>query len=145
MALFDLSTDDGHYLATGAIGVEIITKTILTTMIDSSDEQIILHKFSNGLRLDTLHVESIDAIDAHVTETLVYDLGVGDADGVVDDVLISAAVVGQDAGEVDDLDPPPTVQRFLDVGGRFLIMDVTTLAATPTEGDLRFAITAARA
>ena len=119
---------------------------IPTTALDSADEQILMYKFPDdgdcwlfrgGNSLDT--DDGVPAIgsdfsialtDLDDATSLVWNMGIGDVDGVVDTLLITGSTVGQAAG-VDYLD---AIAEPLDVTGKYLIFDVTTGAGTPAAG-----------
>jgi hypothetical protein len=115
---------------------EAVTATITTAMIDSGDEQVHAYLFPPNAYLYDVSVKPTD-VDTHTTPTLVFDLGLADADGVLDTTLISGSTAGQ-AGVRDDLDA--TVKRFTACGGKYLTIDVTTTAATPAAGTIEIAI-----
>ena len=120
---------------------------IPTTAIDSTDEQVLLYKFPDdgdvwlfrgGNSLDTDDTLAVLGADFSIGVTdvaasaLVWDLGIGDVDGVIDTSLISGSVVGVTAGQ----DYITTIAEPLDVSGKYLIFDVTTAAVTPAAGTI---------
>lgn len=117
-----------------------------TEALDSTDEQILLYKFPDdgdcwlfrgGSNTTTAPVKGADFF-AHVTTldattTVVWDLGIGDVDGVIDTALFTGATIGQGATGTDWI----TVADVpLDVSGKYLIMDVTTAAGTAAAGTI---------
>lgn len=98
---------------------------------DSNDEQILLYKFPDDgdvflVRGDVGDLKvAIDTIDAGTSA--VWDLGVGDSDGVLDTTLIANATAGQSTAGTDALD---AAGFPLDVSGKYLILDVTTAPKT---------------
>lgn len=137
MAVFSSSITDGRAaerLPTGLTPLHVTT-TVPAEALDSADEQVLLYPFPEALSGGEVWLEqlllNVDALDGGVA--LVYDVGIGDADGVVDDVLVSGSTTGQAGGVdivVDFADVP------VEVSGRFLILDVTAAAGTPAEGDV---------
>lgn len=118
-----------------------------TTAIDSADEQILLYKFPDDGDCwffrggSTTTTTPIIGADFAITLTdldnggtdLVWDLGFGDVDGVIDSgSLISGSIIGQAAG-TDHLD---AANQPLDVSGLYMIFDVTTAAGTPAAGTI---------
>jgi len=114
--------------------------------VDSSDEQVLLYKFPDdgdcwlfqgGNSLDT--DAAVPALGSDFMVTLsafgantVFTLGIGDVDGVVDTALIAGSTVAA-AGGNDFLD---AIAVPLDVTGKYLIFDVTTLSAAPADGTI---------
>jgi hypothetical protein len=110
---------------------------IPTTALDSNDEQVLLYKFPDDgdcflVRGDVRDLRvNIDTIDSGTSA--VWDLGVGDSDGVIDTPLIANATAGQSTAGTDSLD---AAGDLLDVSGKYLIFDVTTAASTAVSGDI---------
>ena len=117
---------------------------IPTTALDSTDEQVLLYKFPEdgdvwlfrgGSNTTTAPVKGADfyvkleALD--VGTSLVWDLGIGDVDGVIDTSLIANATAGQSTAGTDWI---TAADVPLDVTGKYLILDVTTAAATAAAG-----------
>jgi len=122
-----------------------IQVNIPTTALDSGDEQILLYKFPDdgdvwlfrgGSNTTTAPVKGADFYakisDVDGATGLVWDLGLGDSDGVIDTALFTGATVGRAAGT----DYITTADNPLDVSGKYLIMDVTTAATTAAAGTI---------
>lgn len=104
---------------------------VLTTDIDNADDAVVLYFF--GEEEAWLSRLGVEVADLDGGAGLVYNVGIGDSDGVVDTVLISGSTSGQAGGsDAATLDVP------VDVTGKFLIFDTTTAAITPAAGDLTF-------
>ena len=67
------------------------------------------------------------------TPGLTFSLGIGDADGVIDDIIIADSDAAQAGGE-DRADA--AVPLVIDVGGRYLIFEITTVAGTAADGTM---------
>lgn len=137
MAVFrsNISDEAQERLPTGFTPFHV-TVTVPTEALDSGDEQVLLYPFPESLEGGEVWLErlisNVDDLDSSATPALVYDVGVGDSDGVVDTSFVTGSTTGQAGGAeviVDDGDVPT------DVSGKFLILDVTTAAATAAEGD----------
>lgn len=137
MAVFrsNISDEAQERLPTGFTPFHV-TVTVPTEALDSADEQVLLYPFPESLAGGEVWLErlilNVDDLDSGVA-ALVFDVGVGDSDGVLDTTLVTGSTAGQAGGVevvVDDGDVPT------DVSGKFLILDVTTAAATAVEGDV---------
>ena len=122
---------------------------IPTAALDSADEQVLLYKFPDegdvwmfrdGNTLDTDDTVCVGAADFQVSVTTldsstssVWDIGIGDVDGVIDTALISNSTIGQTTAGTDLLDAPGLP---VDVSGKYLIFDVTTAAKTAVAGSV---------
>lgn len=136
MAVFEsnLSRDPQEWQPKGDTPFHF-TVTVPTEALDSADEQVLLYQFATNpfgnecwLENCILSVEDLDG-----GAGLVFDVGLGDEDGVIDTVLVTGSTAGQAGGTevvIDYADLP------VDVSGLFLILDVTTAAVTPTAGDV---------
>lgn len=136
MAVFEsnLSRDPQEWQPKGDTPFHF-TVTVPTEALDSSDEQVLLYQFATNPFGNESWLENciltVDDLDGGVT--LVFDVGIGDEDGVVDTVLVSGSTAGQAGGTVVVID---YADFPVDVSGKFLILDVTTAAATPAAGDV---------
>lgn len=137
MAVFrsNISDEAQERLPTGFTPFHV-TVTVPTEALDSADEQVLLYPFPESLAGGEVWLErlilNVDDLDSGVA-ALVFDVGVGDSDGVLDTTLVTGSTAGQAGGVevvVDDGDVPT------DVSGKFLILDVTAAAATAAEGDV---------
>lgn len=146
MAIFTsrLSDEEQAQSNSGVI-VDHVTVTVPTTALDSADEQVLVYQFANsplgGEVWLTQCVLVSDDLDTNATPTLVFDVGIGDSDGVLDTTLLSGSTAGQAGGTVVPLDP--SAEAPVDVSGKFLIVDVTTAAATAAAGDIEVFVTLA--
>lgn len=110
-----------------------VTISVPTDALDSADEQVLLYQFPTNpfenetwLRDCILGVDDLDG-----GAGLVFDVGLGDEDGVIDTPLVTGSTAGQAGGTVVVLD---YADLPVDVSGLYLILDVTTASATPTAG-----------
>ena len=139
MAVFTSNNSSvaGPWQPKGLVPFRSVT-TVPTTALDSGDEQVLLHQFPSNIYGNEswlVHcVVNFDDLDTNATETLVIDIGIGDVDGVIDTALLVGSVAAQDA--LVDVVLDPSADMPVDVAGRYLIMDVTTTAATPAAGDV---------
>jgi hypothetical protein len=128
-----------------------IRVNVPTTALDSGDEQILLYKFpddgdcwlfrggspAGGTSNATTVVPGagadffvkVSTIDSGTSS--VWDIGIGDSDGVIDTALIANSTIGQSTSGTDYLD---AFAAPLDVSGKYLIFDVTTSATTAVAG-----------
>lgn len=136
MAVFEsrLSRDPQEWQPNGLTPLHV-TVTVPTEALDSTDEQVLLYQFATNPFGNECWLEhmifNVDDLDGGAT--LVYDVGIGGEDGVIDTTLVSGSTTGQAGGTeviIDYADLP------VDVSGQFLILDVTTAAGTPQAGDV---------
>lgn len=114
--------------------------TLATTEIDNADDRSRLLYFPAGVWVLDCAVYAEDELDGG-TDTLVWDLILETAAGVADTrKLISAATAGVDAGDGVNMDAGGAVYA----GERYLVLDTTTAANTPAEGDIVLTITLGR-
>lgn len=112
-----------------------ITVTVPTDALDSADEQVLLYQvpessFEGEVWLQQV-VMNVDDLDGGAG--LVFDVGLGDSDGVLDTTLVTGSTTGQAGGVevvLDFADLP------VEAAGKYLIVDVTTAAVTPQAGDI---------
>ena len=101
--------------------------------VDNSDDRVRLLWFPAGFTVWAGSLHFIDAVDAHATPTLVWDLITESAAGVADTrKLISGSTAGRAAGATANLHAGGV---GVYVGERFLVFDPTTAAATAAAGD----------
>jgi hypothetical protein len=105
--------------------------TVPTTSIDDDNDDILLVKFPAGAYLDTdsLAVEP-SALDG-ASNTLVWEIGLGPATGVIATSLITESTspsTGTRMAADADLD------KFVDAGGLYLIATAITAATTAAAG-----------
>ncbi len=96
------------------------------------------------LDLDSLEYEPTD-LDTNGTPLIKTDLGIGDSDGVIDQLLIDASLAAQ-SGVVDYADDQygAAVSRWIDVAGKWLIHRWDANAATAVAGSFRIKYTLVR-
>lgn len=107
---------------------------ISTEALDSGDEQVLLLQFdSRATEFLTSCLLEVPDLDSG-TPALVFDVGLGDEDGVIDTSLVSGSTAGQAGGVVVVVDP--SADMPVDATGEFLILDVTTAAGTAAAGNI---------
>ena len=111
------------------------------TSIDEAGDDTLCFLFPSEAYLDvqSLHIDC-DDLDSHATPTIVFDVGIGDSDGVIDTVLINDSAAGQ-TGAFDDADSAPggtLAAKYLDVSNKYLILTIVTAAATDAAGGVKF-------
>lgn len=93
---------------------------------DSTDEQILLYKFPDDgdcwLLRDALTDLGVTPSNMDSSTGIVFQIGIGDVDGVIDTPLIADSAAAQ-SGALDEL---AAVGAPLDVSGKYLIWDTTT-------------------
>lgn len=113
--------------------------SLAATQVDNTNDQVLCYLFPDRAYLwggaDGLRVKATDMDTG--TPALTMNFGIGDSDGTIDTTLINASTIGQ-AGGVDEIDTGK--DPWIDVGGKYLIMDVGTAAGTEAAGSLEFGI-----
>jgi len=111
------------------------TVTVPATSLETAGDDVLLFKFPPNSYFDchSLLIYST-ALDTS-TEALRVDVGIGDVDGAIDSVLINdtATTAFPAVAGVDFCDATVTT-KWLDSGGKYLIMSVVTGAATAAAG-----------
>lgn len=91
--------------------------------------------FRGGSNTTTAPVKGADFVikvaTLDSTTTSVWDLGIGDVDGVIDTALLTGSTVGQTTSGSDFI---TTADSPLDVSGKYLIWDLTTAPGTAATG-----------
>lgn len=78
-----------------------------------------------------------DVLDTNATETLVYDIGISGLDGVLTTTLFAGIIMGDVAATVSMAQNAAAADWFLStLPEQYLTFDVTTISATPAEGNL---------
>jgi hypothetical protein len=116
-------------------GLFVIERAIpvAATNVETANDELYLLQFPDGnVRLLNLRITATD-LDTDGSPALVFSIKT-ETTGGTEVTLISGSTIGQ-AGGSDDLDAN-TPLASLDVGGEYLIMDVSTGAATAAAGTL---------
>lgn len=114
-----------------------VTATIATTSLDDVGDDVLLFAFpANSYFLTSSLV--FHPSDMDTGTNLVFDVGIGDSDGVIDTVLINDNAGGQ-TGTVAFADEVTTGEGFVDCGGKYLICSVVTAAQTAAAGTIEVA------
>lgn len=110
--------------------------TVPTTAIDDVGDFLRLWHFPAGAFLWDLRGVASD-MDTNATPTLVYDVVVTDSSDTVLHTLVSGSTKGQTgSATADDI---LAAKRGIYVGGNYLALKTTTVAATPAAGTYKVA------
>lgn len=121
-------------------GLQLVHRRVALSVADlTAGNQVLLYKFPDTGAfpvLGNLKVYIEDDLDTGAT--LVWSMGIGDSDGVVDTVLISGSIIGRAAGPtVDEMDAN-ILLPLVDVGGKYLIWNTTGSGTTAGDIELAF-------
>jgi hypothetical protein len=144
MAVYDLSASNPAVPAAGSDRPLVpvwVTANLTTTHLGTADNYILVAKMPDVAYIhnvkESMAVRWSD-MDTHATETLDFDIGFADVDGVLDITLLNNGTASENAGQ----DEIPTAQLatsdpFVDVGGKYISIHIVAKAATAAAGTVQ--------